>query len=252
MTMNLDDIYTPIDEAKEEIWKRWEDKELKKKVNNFLGANLPHFLIDSPKAYIARHVATPNFELLRFFDLTDKINMEFVLSEYLDDKFVTENICKYHLGKILFSDNTKDEKRPDKPSSAKSIIDFNKSNGKRILELKTVDGENLVEFHHKLLNDYRKQNCTIHDFSKWIKSKGESPEEFYIFFLSFFVRNGILFENFLLNKEEKNITQNVIIPAFQVIKNIFGIKPLVVRLLPKESEDNLYWYSYPKKQKNEL
>ena len=247
--MKLDDIYTSLEEAKEEIQKRWDDKELKKKVDNFLGNHIPDFLKDSPKAYIARHVATPNFELLRFFELTDKINMEFVLSEYLNDKFVPENICKYHLGKMFFSDNTKDEKKPEKPYSSETIIDFNKSNGKKILEIKTINGENLVEFHHKLLNGHRNQNCILHDFSEWIKSKGERPEEFYVFFLAFFIRNGVLFENFLLNKEEKYLTENVILPALKVVKNIFGFKPLVVRLLPKESEDDLYWYSYPKNKK---
>jgi hypothetical protein len=35
--MNLDDIYTPLEEAKEEIQRRWEDKELKKKVEEYLG-----------------------------------------------------------------------------------------------------------------------------------------------------------------------------------------------------------------------
>lgn len=30
-------IYTPLSVAKEEIWKRWNDQELKKKVEDFLG-----------------------------------------------------------------------------------------------------------------------------------------------------------------------------------------------------------------------
>ena len=41
---DIKDIYTPLSVAKKEIWRRWNDKELRKKVENFLGGDLPEVL----------------------------------------------------------------------------------------------------------------------------------------------------------------------------------------------------------------
>lgn len=66
MTLKLEDIYTPLKEAKEGIWRRWNDKELRAKVEEFLGGDVPEFLRDEPKAYLARQLVTPNFSFFRF------------------------------------------------------------------------------------------------------------------------------------------------------------------------------------------
>ena len=38
---DIKDIYTPLSVAKKEIWRRWNDKELRKKVEKFLGGDIP-------------------------------------------------------------------------------------------------------------------------------------------------------------------------------------------------------------------
>ncbi len=55
-------IYTPLSVAKEEIWRRWNDKALRKKVEDFLGVNLPEPFKNEPRAVMLRYIATPNFE----------------------------------------------------------------------------------------------------------------------------------------------------------------------------------------------
>jgi len=39
--VDIKEIYTPLSVAKKEIWKRWNDKALRKKVEDFLGGDLP-------------------------------------------------------------------------------------------------------------------------------------------------------------------------------------------------------------------
>lgn len=58
--MNVNDIYTPLSEAKAELERRWEDKELKKKVEEYLGDNLLIPFNGEPRALCTFHVSTSN------------------------------------------------------------------------------------------------------------------------------------------------------------------------------------------------
>lgn len=40
---DIKEIYTPLSVAKKEIWRRWNDKELRKKVEDFLGGDVKNF-----------------------------------------------------------------------------------------------------------------------------------------------------------------------------------------------------------------
>lgn len=241
--MNLDDIYTPLEEAKEEIQRRWEDKELKKKVDEFLGGDIPEFLLDSPKAYLARHVASPNFEFFRFLELVKEVNLDFVLSEYTDDKYLSINNLKRHLGKMFF--HTGINKNGDKIFVPKKVIDFGKSDRKFIKEVETITGKKLVDLHHDILcEEFPQIRSNIKDVSNWVNRNGKVLDAFYPRFLAFFIRNGVLFENFLLNEEEKELTDDIIIPAVEMLTKKFGIKPLIVRLIPEETENDESWYYY--------
>lgn len=249
--MKLDDIYTPLEEAKEEIKRRWEDKELQKKVEEFLGDDIPHFLLDSPKAFLARHIASPNFEFFLFEEQANKIGLESVLPEFTEDIFVPENTSKYHLGKMFFEGEI--GKKGGKNIVAELVVDFNKSNGKKIKEVTTFKGENITDFHHRLFKQHQNDiSHKIHDFSDWLKKYDNNPEKFYLYFLAFFIRNGILFENFLLNKEEEKFTIKHVIPNFEYLTKKFGLKPIIVRLLPKEQEEDIHWYCYTHNLKNKI
>ncbi len=104
----------------------------------------------------------------------------------------------------------------------------------------------LVDFHHELINPHS-EDIHIHDFSEWIKRYGCTADKFYVYFLAFFLRNGVLFENFQITPEEKDFTIKNVLPAFKTLVEIFGLKPLVVKLLPGETADHKHWVSYPKK-----
>lgn len=240
----LNEIYTPLAEAEKEIWRRWNDKDLRKKVEEYLNGNVPEFLKDKPKLYFARQVITPNFELLHFLKVAGHLDMDFVLPEYSGDKFSTKNGSKYHLGKLYFH-NGKGKNGGDKLGTVK-VIDFDSAEGKKLNKIKTLWQEDLMDFHHRILFSFVPEiKSKMFDISEWKKCTGAALEEFYPNFLALFLCNGILFENFLINKEEKFFTENIVLPNIKKIEKKFGLKPLIVKLLPPKNEDSACWFHYP-------
>lgn len=129
------------------------------------------------------------------------------------------------------------------------IVDFSKCDGKNLSNMKTLWGENFVDFHHRILSDFNKKfGEKIHDASKWIARK-KTFKEFYTDYFLLFTYYGILFETYLTNEDELDFTEKVALPVFNKVQNIAGIKPLVVRLIPDSEESNLYWWCYPSKIK---
>lgn len=248
---DMKDIYVSLEEAKEEIWKRWNDKALRKKVEDFLGGDIPEILRAGPKAVLSRDVITPDHECTRFLDQSKKINLEPVFFEYSQGKFVGKNSDKYHLCKLFFYEGIGNH--GGEKISTKRIVDFNKYEGKQFNEIKTIWGENFLKFHHRLFTKtipgVRSED--IVDFSGWFnKHRGQSMEYYYLHFFSLFISHGILFENFLTNTEEMEFTKNKVLPSFYKIEEMFGIKPLIVPAVPTEEEEKLYWWYYPYKVEN--
>jgi len=144
-------------------------------------------------------------------------------------------------------------KKNGKRLQAEKVIDFNSSEGRRLIDIETLWGDNFVKFHHDLFrgifNEYEK---SIIDESLWIKKNGGGPKFFYEKFFSLFICYGVLFENYLENKNEKEFTNNLVIPTFKKVYEIFGLKPLVVKIYPPKNENDLFWRHYPKEVENNL
>jgi hypothetical protein len=101
VVLDQTEFYTSLEEAKEEIWKRWHNMDLHMKVQDFIG-NIPQPLQDAPKAVLDRNIATPNFEFFHFLELSSKTNLSPLVTEYISDKFVTNNVDKLALAKMPF------------------------------------------------------------------------------------------------------------------------------------------------------
>ena len=135
--MKLDDIYTPLEGAKGELERRWKDQELKKKVDEYLGDNLPPPIRKEPKALCTSHVATPNWAFFHFWEASQKINLKPLVFEYTDDLFVTTNFDKASLGKMVFYHGRND--CGDIWTSSQHIIDLvGKNEKKKIKDIKTL------------------------------------------------------------------------------------------------------------------
>jgi len=241
------EMYTPLEEARDEIWRRWKDKNLRKRVEEFLGGNIPDPFKDGPRAVLVRYITSPNFEFFYFRNLAKKTKLKPLYLEYSKDKLVARNTVKYHLCRNIFYDG-KGRCGGQKVGVLK-LVDFNKWEGKNLCDIKTGGGLNLVDFHHKALYEIDKGlECQIHDFSDWFGKHRKITKYYYLHYLSLFLVYGILLENFV-TEEEKYFIENKIIPSFIELKKIFGIKPLIVPLEPIKVETDRRWYYYPEKIK---
>lgn len=244
--LKLENFYTSLDEAKKEIWHRWNDKELIKKVEEFLGAYIPDFLKKGPRALLVRQLTACDTEFFHFLDLAKSINLKPTFVEYLTDKFATNNPDKYHLGKLYFDEGK--GKNGGSKIKVMRIVNFNKFEGKKLQDVETIWNEKLVDFHHKILGSIEPlQKDNIYEISDWIKSNGGTARKIYKKYFTWFICHGVLFENFLLNHEELEFTEKVVLPSMHTLQKKFGIKPLIVPVIPIEDQYNLYWWCYPKK-----
>lgn len=247
----LESMYTPIEEAKKEIWRRWNDKELRKKIDDFLKNDIPDIFKISPRAVLARQVASPNFEAIRFLDLSRELNLKSLYLEYLSDKFVAGNIDKYYLCRLFFHrGNIRDKNHV---ATTLKMVDICDAEGKCMDTLKTIHDKNLVEFHHELINPLNLFfDADIFDISKHYERNGLVAERYYTYFFSLYICYGVLVENYLLDDKQTAFTRDIVLPNFRKVSELFGLKPLVVHLGPSGEEENLYWRYYPTSIEGEI
>lgn len=244
--MSVEEIYTPLSVAKEEIWRRWNDKELRKKVEDFLEGDVPEFLLKSPHATIVRHITSPNYELLYFMDLIKQLELDFMCCEFPEDKFVAKNRDKYNLCKMSFFNGL--GKGMYEIIDVRKIVDIQSCEGRMFCDIKTLWKEDLVGFHHRALSRVLPEiGNNIFDISAWFKRKGPKSKDFYLSYLALFVCYGVLFENFSTKEgiDEKDFSYEIVLPTINKLIEIFGVKPLIVPAIPTESESSPHWWHYP-------
>ena len=247
----VDEIYTSLSVAKEEIWRRWNDKELEKRVSAFIG-EVPEVLQTEPKAVITRQLISPDYEFLTFLDLAKMTGLKSLCWEFLDDIFITTNKDKADLARMAFFQ--KINKNFQANISYKKVIDLTgKEEKKKFRDIKTLWGESFVDFHHGLLKSITNRNFELFDASSWYSDNGNSSKKYYPHFLALFIRHGIMFENFLVGDGSESIfTRDVVFPAFKKVTNKFGLKPLIVRIIPEECTNDFFWWCYPEYVKDLL
>jgi hypothetical protein len=234
-----------------ELKQRRADILLKESVHTDLGSSADEILkkFTQPRAVFFRQVATPTHEIIRFLKLAKQMKLKPLILEYGEDKFVSsENRSKRLLGKMPIYQYTGSDGRD--MVEYETVCDFNTATGKKLKEVMCTNGEKLMSFHHRLFQKITGLNPKTYcfDASLWFKSAGKA-ESYYEQLLMLFLRDGILFENFMPLRSESAFTKTIIVPAFEKLKNKYGVEPLIVRLLPENEEMRLFWDSYPKKTK---
>jgi hypothetical protein len=238
-------VYTPLSEALLILDKRQKDPKIKNMVQYLLKDDIPPVLNNKKCGIFARHIATPDYDTQRFIKLTTENNLDTVLLEYLDDKFVSGNKNKHALCQIRINNGLNN--KGDYIFEKINIIDFVKNDGQKIKDINTLWDEPLNNFHKKLFNHYDiKNNLMFYDLSDWYRRNGKNAKKYYKKFLLFFITHGILFENFSTKDSSENIfTENILLPAIYDTINMVGMKPLIVPMEPIESENEEYWISHP-------
>ena len=242
------DLILPTKEAVAEIQFRQLDSNLKQHVEKYLGGVIPEHFANGPILYMARHVATPNFETLRFLHIHEPRGLKIVIGQDPRDLFVTQNTLKRSLGKLpIFKGITRNEKGYHEQYQMKSIIDFNASNGRAFNTISTLWGEGIVDFHRRLFSKVTEHPVCIEDDSIWIDQNHRGNMlEHYKKFLALFLYHGVLFEDFFF-EEDKNFVETILRPAVEHIEAEFGYQPLISQLNPNTLETDRFWISYPKK-----
>jgi hypothetical protein len=237
-------VYTSLEIALKELANR----------TILLDVTAPEYFKNKKTFVMFRHIATPNFEIHRFLSICDATNMTPVIIEYPQDKFVPGNLCKYHLGKISIYNGI--GKKGGAKIDRHNVIDFNSSNGKLLSEIKTLWGQNFSEFHHEIFfkryGDYISP-LNVFDASEWFNYHGDTATGYYYEYLKLFLKDAVLFENFMLeNEDERKFVEEVFLPSFNRIQKEFGYKPLIVSLEPTSIEGDEFWLSYPPAIQDEI
>lgn len=198
---------------------------------------------------LIRNIVSPNNECNHFLELSNQVHLKPLGYEYSEDKFCSINQYKFCLCEMPFSRGR--SKKRETIFHYRKIIDFHKYDGKPFNTIKTLWGENLVDFHHRILF-VNLSTIELFDASLWYKANGGIAEGYYQHFMAFFICNGILFENFLLDNREGTFTNQVVLPAIEKVKTYFGVKPLIVPISPQDEATDIYWYCYPKWVEKEI
>lgn len=197
-------------------------------------------------AVLSRSLASPNIEQLRFLKIARLLKLKPIILEY-DGKFVTKNIEKLSLFNMKFykDDSFREYKNPH----TIKIANTNENQGKYISNINTNSGNSLKEFHRDLINLYEEyRDCEVFDFTEWFNETRVMGPSYYFFFLSQFLNNAVLFDNYILSdKEESRFLIEKILPSISQIENIFNLKPLIYPLLPYKNEADEKWLSYEHK-----
>jgi hypothetical protein len=245
-------VYMPVREAMAELDRRQASGELDEYVAKALPKGMPEILKDKKSMVLFRHIATSNYEMRRFVISADALDhLQPVFMEYLEDRFTNRNEWKYYLGRICLSKGI--NKKNEMMFECSNIIDFNSSNNKPISAVSTSWGQSLVDFHHELFtNDFPKLRNNVVDISRWLHEVGPSAKEYYKPFLTLFLKDAILFDNFLTDTKEGSFTKEVILPTIRQIVEETGMRPLIVALEPTDIEGDKFWLAHPLKQKELL
>jgi hypothetical protein len=247
------DFYIKEEDIYKELDKRKTDKGLVRKVEEYLGGKLPAPFNDLNKkfAVLFRHVFTPDYEIEKFLEKAKRLNLEPVLIEYKEDKFVPENEDKKTLAKMPFFRGV--FKSNEIKFDIFKIIDFDKYKGKKICDIYTLWGEYLISFHHRILDYYYPNlNKYIFDYSDWFHSHGGMAKDYYYNFLALFLYNAVLFDNFRDDGKEGEFCIKIFKPALDSVKEKFNLMPLISPIQEIEDENNPKWWGYDLSKKEKI
>jgi len=240
----VDSLYTSLPEAVDETTRRRSNVALCATVDEFHRSLPPSFLPSSPFATLFRPIVTPNHEFAEFMAISRRFGLRPLCVEYAQDIFRAQNRDKYRLCRPAF-------KVRHGQTRSMRLVDFGQKEGQPLSRLTTTNGWNLARYHHTLLEQsFPDAMEHIIDFSSWF-AISRNAEFYYLRYLSLFICHGILFENFVTtDAEEMRFTRERVLPSFARAEELFGVKPLIVPVVPRAQEADDHWRCHPGSLRN--
>ncbi len=241
--MQQPDVFTPLEEAIAEITVRRKNPALVAAVRKYLKDDIPpHFDQAQPILYLCRHIATPNYEALRFIEIGKPTGLPLVIGEDHKGLFVGSNKLKRALGKLPILKGL--TRHRDEIIEYSTVVNFSESQGYPFNEIKTFFDIPLIEFHHALFKEIYPSRVTIADESAWIdRNHRNDLKEQYKRTLALLVAHGIMLESY--SPDEQRLVEAVLVPGFLEITEEFGVRPLICELITEELEEERDWNAYP-------
>lgn len=242
---NVQPFLTPNEEAVQKIRERANNRALREEVEAYLDGDIPAHFKGGPIAYLARHVATPNFETLRFIEKAKEFGLPGVIGEDGEDIFVSQNSLKRALGKMQIIKGK--SKNLDDIVEHLTVVDFTLAQGMPLKDVRTYFGEPLMQFHEELIRVIYPHGISIVSESAWInRNHRGNLLQHYKKLLALFITHGVMFEHYPVHDAEENaFVTEILAPAFQFIEDRFGERPIITPLLPDTVLTEEYWESYP-------
>lgn len=237
------DIFTPLPEALSLIQARRQDSRLLNNITEYLNNDIPaHFNQPNPILYLCRHIATPNFEAMRFIEIGKPLNLPLVIGEDSRGTFFGNNVLKRALGKLPIVKGI--ARNHDEIVEHFTVIDFATAEGKSFSDIATNCNGSLIDLHHDLFAHIYDRGISIADEANWIDNHHrENLLEQYKHTLALLVAHGIMFESY--PPEESRLVEEILLPAFDFVTEQFGHKPLIYELIDGPLEKTRDWNAYP-------
>lgn len=240
MSATRETWYTDLKTARELIKQRWNDKELRRAVEEAIGPQLWPELKEQPHGVMWRCLPSPDNGFTLFVQASQWMGLQAFLPEYIEDNFVHLNAEKKCLGRLSLT-------MSDGAKVTCDILDWQANQGKPMTEVVLKSGEGLAAFHNRLfdVSGYQIMRRDLSDW--WISHK--PALNYYYYYLAHFIAHGVLFDVFEDEPDtrEEVFTREVILPNLERVEREFGVKPLIVRHYPPDQTDDedFYWFSYP-------
>lgn len=241
--MNVKPFLVTPEYAVREIEHRRRNHELVRKVREYLNDDIPaHFDQAKPVFHFSRHIATPNYETLRFIEVTKPFGCPITIGQDPKDKFVSNNILKRALAKMPITTGT--TRNGDEIIEYFTVVDFQKNQGRLFSDVETLNGTKLMELHQGLLKEIYPHAVEIVDESAWIDRhhRGDLYRH-YVDFLSLLTVFGVMVEDYI--PEDYEFLQTILFPAMAEVEARFGVRPLIVPLMSSDIALERNWLAYP-------
>ncbi|NAZ38152.1 hypothetical protein [Rubellimicrobium sp. CFH 75288] len=211
------------------------------------GAPLPPALrplvAAGPVAVLARQVATPNWELLRFVRLARRLGYSPLVIEHRADRFTAHNPAKRALIVLPVMAGRDRTGRPI--LRRRRLCDAAAAEGRALGDLTTRWGEGLVPFHHRLLRAVLgPETPALCDLSDLLPQPAAGPAGYYREFFKMLSDRLVLFEDFVACDQTAAFFERVVRPAWRSAVAETGRRPPILRLSPARRAASPAWIAY--------
>jgi hypothetical protein len=181
-------------------------------------------------AAFARQLASFRFEDAQFILMSEKAGLQPSWLPYTADRFVTRSALKRSYILPMMAERY-GRNGGLVVKRARLIADVNDCSGKKLNEIRTITSCTLPAWHKDRLHSAY-GSAHVFDESAYAPTWSKLPtKERYEAFLSFFVAHMVLFEDYHggeSGNELDGFTTTVFEPAFERVRERFGVSPLVV------------------------